>query len=568
MRRLLAGLFVACLAATLPSFAESTDGFVTQIVSRASFEVGVLHVTVADGAACAVRTIYTRNEFSNRRSHLGPLYFTKGPARRSVVLQTASISCNELHLTVGDRVHLVGTSQKSAFFSASQIIRYVVRFAVPGSKKLRGLALLESSAYMTLEPSGWSGSVWLDGYPIRISPQTRLLSEPSATALSGKLRKDGTIQRKYAPPIAVLPSDGGAIDGLLKPNTWVSYQANRSDDGNIVATQLRFWPNIPQPMKAVVCCRYFRHYALNRGEAHYRKSFAAVIREPDYKNHIAGTINFHRGGPIQIVPDKGVQQFVSNVGLSVVPRYQETLPDSDPAKIHFCFYVIRPFRPFIGSGFQTINGLLPVMTEYGMVYSNPAVVPFTNVKVRDIVAVPSGLILIPDSQLALVKNKAELAALLSYAVTSIVQEQAYRIWLLQVTRGFNGIYIYQFILRMNQQVLRQGLRPMLRAGYDLREAPFAWTSVPPAQKWAPRASSKNPTHFKNISDPPWYARYSMDHLSHYYARVNYSDLNRDRLNYENFLEELRRADPTLAKPHSRRSRDHGAPTKSADRTAP
>ncbi len=51
----------------------------------------------------------------------------------------------------------------------------------------------------------------------------------------------------------------------------------------------------------------------------------------------------------------------------------------------------------------------------------------------------------------------------------------------------------------------------------------------------------------NSKDPdkeiPWYAAYAFNYISQYYKDVDYSKLKRGRKEYQQFLEELRRADP-------------------------
>jgi hypothetical protein len=521
---------------------RTLEGFVTETASVTSFKIGKLPVAIAPQASCSVRSTYTRNEFSVSKSHAGPLHGTLSPQRHATIVKTAPLACNRLYLTVGTRVLLGGSQPPSGPFRATRIVSYRVHFAVPGETKLHGLALLESDTQLKPSGQGWSGTAWIDGYPMRIIPQTKLIPESSATDLTGKLLKDGTILRTYVHSTAKTSSSANAAPNPLPSNTWVSYRADRATDGTITATQIRYWLNRPQPRQVRACCKAGRHFMVNIGEAQYKKSFAVVVREPDYAKHIFGTIQFHRGKPIRIVPDAQVQKFVTDVGMEMIPQYQKGLPDSDSTKIHFRFYVIRPFPSFLGSGFQDVNGRLPVMGEYGIVYSNPPWVPFWRTTIRDLVALPTGLILIPDSQLALIKNKAELAALLSCAITSVLQEQTYRTVLLQfgngLLGGFNSMYLYQFILRMDQQALRGSLRSMLLAGYDLREAPYAWssTSATLAQRW------QIPTGF---SHTPWYVFYSMNFLSRYYANVDYSALKGGKAEYQEFLHELRQADPSL-----------------------
>jgi hypothetical protein len=245
---------------------------------------------------------------------------------------------------------------------------------------------------------------------------------------------------------------------------------------------------------------------------------------------------------IQILADKGVQDYVSRVGMEIVPSYQKNLPESDATKIWFRFYVVKPFKSFVRSGFEDINGMLPVMSEYGTQYSNPR--PF--LVIRDITAVPDGMILIPESLLLQVRSEAELAALLSYAVTSVVQEEAYRIWMAGSSGPAPGFFtdddIHPFILRLNQQVLRLGLRPMLRAGYDLRVAPYAWQVV-----WRKGGKAAANPENRRVATP-WYAQYSMGVLRDFYADVEYGKLRLGEGEYAGMLGELKAGGQASTRP--------------------
>ena len=76
------------------------------------------------------------------------------------------------------------------------------------------------------------------------------------------------------------------------------------------------------------------------------------------------------------------------------------------------------------------------------------------------------------------------------------------------------------------------------AGYDIREAPFAWAVAQGMSVNNPVINSKDPD--KEI---PWYAAYAFNYISQYYKDVDYSKLKRGRKEYQQFLEELRKADP-------------------------
>ena len=162
------------------------------------------------------------------------------------------------------------------------------------------------------------------------------------------------------------------------------------------------------------------------------------------------------------------------------------------------------------------------------------------------IAMPDGLIAIPDSTLARLRSNAQLASILSFAITQVLQRQ-----LLVTIRShqyFGGIYNlpsgpYFDIVFRDEQLLRIGIRQMYLAGYDIREAPFAWAVAQGKPVNNPMIYSKHPD--KEI---PWYAAYAFNYISQYYKDVDYSKLKRGRAEYRQFLEELYKADPTLKRP--------------------
>jgi hypothetical protein len=82
---------------------------------------------------------------------------------------------------------------------------------------------------------------------------------------------------------------------------------------------------------------------------------------------------------------------------------------------------------------------------------------------------------------------------------------------------------------------------MYRAGYDIREAPYAWVKERgkaiknPQQKGAPYVS-------------PGYAAYSFAFMSEFYPGEDYSKLKRGDAEYAQFLKQLRRSDPSAFNP--------------------
>ncbi len=102
------------------------------------------------------------------------------------------------------------------------------------------------------------------------------------------------------------------------------------------------------------------------------------------------------------------------------------------------------------------------------------------------------------------------------------------------------------MLRISEETLRLGIPQMYLAGYDIREAPYAWAVAQGKPVNNPVINSKDPD--KEI---PWYAAYAFNYISQYYKDVDYSKLKRGRREYQSSFCR------SCAKPTRRRLRDKG-----------
>lgn len=498
------------------------QGFVTQIDSATAFDVGTLHVTFNQPCKLQLTQTYWRTNDTWMWAFYPAI---AGPLRRD---KSTFMQCGAHNFAVGNYVHLYGNVRPNREFSATHILT----FAVTGPKKLQGAALLEKQPKITRQLQGWSGTLWLDGYPMTVTPKTTMLSAAANTTIRYRLRGP-------APKIKVSAHlhtrDHSAVfsPDLLQAGTWVTYKALRAADGSITATRLRFWPNQVGPK-----------------ERAYLTSFAVTVDRPNYTNNIAGTIRYPNKKPIKILPNRAAQDWVSALGMDMVPQYQKELRDTGSTKIRFRFYIVEPFINLGTNFFVDTDGVRPYFRFlHRVVYNSPK--PKT--VVADVVAMPDGIILIPDSTLTRLQNRAQLAALLSFAIASVLQKQAYLAWPLITAphiKFVNGIPesgsadgVGAFWTMQNEQVLRVGLHQMREAGYDIREAPYAWWAALGNPIENPIFSSTRSARMK--PKIPWYAGYSMNFLSHYYAATDYSKLHKGATEYAKFLQELHGADPRL-----------------------
>jgi hypothetical protein len=555
---------VAILFAATSACCETADGFVTEIVSPSDFYLGGLHVLANAKSQCFTEAVDSNIELLAKGHELFAFQWVFGLRQHVFPKSVMSAACAKLPLTVGSHAQVIGNGNRAGgSFLATKITDYVVTIQQHvGAEKSPiswdGGALIEEQPKVSRSGASWSGTIWVDGYPMGLLLDTQLLTAPHGAELSYRpFRSFGEPQWGAVMPQAPSPPFAGS---LFRPNTWAAYmgtsaselqpssRADNSFDGrwvgenvasatagptkrdapqtsdNPVLLHIRLWPN-----------------QVSEAEKEYVAHLSPLIHPPDWLRHVPGSIGFPGQSAktnLQILPDESVQEFVSGVGASLIPPYQKALTEQDPTKIHFRFYVVQGEHPSSDEEMSEGDGVLALSQK---------------ALDRGIVAFPDGLIVIPDYVLARTGNEAQLAMVFSSAITSVIQKLGF------ITKGSNPFgddwcsfcgnefTVQLFDLLLNERVLRVGIRQMYLAGYDIREAPFAWALAADKPATNPVIDSKQPD--KEI---PWYTAYAFNYISQFYSDVDYSKLKRGEAEYAQFLDELRKADPDAFEPPNRK----------------
>jgi hypothetical protein len=510
---------------------KTVNGFVTQIGSPTDFALGALHIVIDGKTQCATQILDSDIQLKNQAHaaiHLRPrsyLALQSRPDPKSV--QPAS--CDKLRLTIGSHVQIVGNSkQGNSSLSATQVTLYSVSIRQtfstwPKQRGWESAALLEEAPQVGETAQGWAGTMWLDGYPMSVTPTTALVTAPSGTQIS--YRQFGPFLVNFSAPRldAVLPQSPSPpfSPTLFQPNTWATYQSGMGSEHDVLYlldlfNPLAFMPNSlgrkTAPMTGRIPLDQIRLWPnhVDKAENKYWEQLTPTIHAPDYQNHIWGSVQFPHAHADKILPDQAVQDYVSNLGISLIPQYQKALPEMDATKIHFRFYVFRPVGTTFNDDFA--------------------------------VASPTGLILIPERTLTRIDNEAQLASILSYSITSVLQKHTYIEQHARPDFGFNPDFEDNsrlvFTISMDEQALRIGIREMYLAGYDIREAPYAWAAVDGKHLVNPAMDPKYPN-----DDVPRDTAYAFNYLSQFYSDVDYGKLKKGEAEYSQFLDELRKADP-------------------------
>ncbi len=528
-------LLLAAALAHAATDSVSADGFVTQTTGSV-LHVGTLSVQLSEQTRCSkYDDAYAARMFSER-------------------VRQISTPCASLALSVGNYVHLAGTRMDDGSLAATDLEisdpwrvlevnppakkapRLIPWFRMLSSQsggplrgKLRGGSFLEEPPIMVQTNAGVVAHLYVNGFPMEATQSTAMSVVPRNIDRKSMVRYgtnnvgDSIIfqqQPKHLP--LIFP----ATDKLL-PGIYLAYRGTQESDGHMTATSLTIFPN-----PAVT----FKMDSLDRS--------APQITEPDYDMHSPGSIRYKYGDAIQILPERAIQEYVHSVGMDILPGYKKSMNQPASAKINFRFYVVHPFENLRKNGFVQIDGRNTLPVDWrgsnwrGL--DSPFVHPADSSQVNRIVEMPDGVILIPDISLARLHNKAQLAFALSVAVQSIVQRQEYiAVGAMQYGTGEyamppSGISYIETML-----ALRMSIRQMYLAGYDIREAPFTWKYERGLPVSNPVINSPHPSQ-----DFPWYAAYAFNYISQYYKDVDYSKLKKGEAEYAQFLDELRKADPT------------------------
>ena len=504
-------LFPVLLTVPATALATTSNGFVTEVKSPSIVRVGTLEVALGQQTKCQVEILPAFDRFFRgwTTSLFDPSLDLSAAPRRT----TKTVACGSLDIRIGSRVHLEGEIQQdNSTFAAERITVY----AIQNNPNPEGGTILEEDPKLHHTAEGWGGTMWADGYPMTLVPRTKLLGAPGNAEL-GYLYT-GKNPRIRAEQLGAGHNSNPVSSSLFHANTYVTYHAVRAADGTNIARQLRLWPN-----------------EIRSGETKYLHKFAVTIRNPNYSNHVPGALIFRYTRNINILPDQTVQEWVSRLGNELIPQYQQDLSPSNVTKLCFRFYVVQPYGSALNNQLNYIDG------GYRRSYDDV------------VVAMPNGTIIVPDTTLSALRNKSQLAALLSYAIAEILQKQSYI-----AKSAFKSAYpsdLYTVGLLTNEQKLRLGIRAMLHSGYDIREAPFAWADAlrtPIQNPIVPAEEVKNKSTSWGARDTQysllWYAAYAFDYISQYYQNVDYSKLKRGRKEYQQFLVELRKADPQAFAP--------------------
>jgi hypothetical protein len=448
MRRFLPFVTLCLLFAASPVLAKEVTihGFVTDVKSPTSFEIDDYKVT-------------------RDRSLVFDLEKQEGD-------KTLTAFKPE-DIRVGTELEVKGDYDEAS----GELTAKSIKVFAEDTRMVKRTALLEKMPVLAKQDSGWVGEIYADGQRISVVPATSLTLMPNHAE-----RKNLPEKEKEDPKAAPLAS----LDSI-NLDTFIHYEGTRKADGSIEARKVEF-----------------QHGEIENGEAKLWKYYDPKITEPDYQTFVPGQLKMH-WKKYKTVPTQEAQDYVAKLGESLIPAHQKELPENDPLKIPFRFYLVKS---------ETFNA----------------------------VSFPNGVVVVYSDVFDVLQNEAQLAFVLSHEISHAVEKhdwearQYHRTELMALRVG--GAFIpfggglasslaasgiqNKYVRSLENQADRVGLEWMLTAGYDIREAPAAWKAV----SLVKGDYAMNP-FWANHDNNTTRRSYLMAELRNNYADVDYSKLKKD-----------------------------------------
>lgn len=312
------------------------------------------------------------------------------------------------HLYLGEPLAIVQSSRKHGMLHAELLNTNTP----PADMKVSGYGILDLPP--AAEVTQANGTLYADGRHLRLTGTTRL---------------------HFTAPLTGLQD--------VHPGTWVAYEAHPQKDGTLTVQDLTFVPNTVTPR-----------------EAKLLSNFSAHITMPDYPAKKEGSVQFGKSKHVSfhILANQDLQERVQAIGARLIPAWQKALPESDPLRIHFRFFVVT-HKPMHNDGLSS----------------------------------PDGTILIPEKIATEITDDQQLAAILASNMAEVLEKQALRYQLAQTAFGVSslgsigadfapipglgpglglGSYIAESELQRhaNQQADRVSLQLLHQAGYDIAQS--------------------------------------------------------------------------------------------------
>ena len=359
--------------------------------------------------------------------------------------EKSTFDASEIH--IGTEMEIKGQLNQAT----NQLTATFIKINLSERLHLKRTALMESRPDIKRVGSAWEGQLHVDGQRVVINESTAVTIKPNnsqakaAKAAVKASKKPNHPLKGSESNVEEEEEPGVALDRIdqIRENTFVSYQGTREKDGTILAKKVEFTQN-----------------ELTSGEARLWKALAPKVKESNYSTGKPGELRIQTQR-FKLVPNEEVQKYVSDLGTSLIPKFQHDLPAGDPQKIPFKFFVVDQ-------------------------------------KVPNASASPNGTVIVHSGIITAMENEAQLVAVLSHEISHATEEHTYRQSQFHkkvrmaiaiggaVGAAYGGRAVADltnltlaairngYQRSLENQADRVGMEYMVNAGYDPREAPRVW----------------------------------------------------------------------------------------------
>lgn len=321
---------------------------------------------------------------------------------------------------------------------------------VSDDENVVGTGLVENKASLKKDDRGWSGTLVADGEILTVTPDTVITV------------KRGKTERKQ------LRSVNGASDENVPlsseeigRDTFAHYAGARQPDDSILAKRIEFEQD-----------------TVDADEARAWKELAAHLDYSDSQTG-AGKLTIDETER-DMFPCPEAQEYLTKIGMSLVPPYQRELSDSDPLKIQFRFFLIDTDTMVAGA---YPNGIVVVSAHVFDVLDNEAQLAFmlSHEMARAIEKQAWRAYRYRRGERVTISLAGAAASMFTYGAASLgtmIAERGavYGAASLGTTIAERGV-VNDFSRQLETQADRAGLAYMFAAGYDPREAPEVWRAI-------------------------------------------------------------------------------------------
>jgi len=375
-------------------------------------------------------------------------------------------------------------------FATRKLTVKTVKVLSVDDRRFNSVAFPDRPPELQRTAAGWNGYLFLDGVRIRVADSTHV-------TLRRNKRELKDLQKEQN---GVVPAETISLTAPdeIGSNAMASYAAVSQKDGSVFASKVEF-----------------EDFEPSLDESERLQKLEPRIEKGDPLLSQADELRIGRS-KYKLVPSPQAQDYIQKLGESLVSKRQRELPAGSPLKFDYRFYLVEN-------------------------------------KEFNVLAFPSGAIVVNSSLLEGLENEAQIAFHVSRAITQVEEIDTWRLSRYNSSPGHIALKAVaigaelgaplallnvptlvvaakndEFLESLRDQADRLALEWMLAAGYDIREAPRAYKvyalTHPDHKPIYPKPDANQVEKNQSAAER---RAFLMTELRTNYSRINYGSLTKD-----------------------------------------